>query len=67
MSKKLNHELAQIFKKLSAIYKLRGTKDRFRALAYQRAYRTIDGLGKDMREYIHVCKTKPLCTGSAEV
>jgi DNA polymerase (family 10) len=60
MSKNSNHELAQIFKKLSAIYKLSGDKDRFRALAYQRVYRTIEGLEKDVHAYVRNGKMEKL-------
>lgn len=47
-----NHTLARIFNDLSAIYKYRGTEDRFRALAYAKAARIIDGLQEDVAVYI---------------
>lgn len=41
-----NKELAQIFKAMSAIYDYKG--DRFRSLAYQRAYRIIGSIQDDL-------------------
>ncbi len=46
----INKDLANIFKKMSAIYEF--LDDRFRAMAYQRAAHIIEDLPEDIRNYI---------------
>ena len=46
----INKDLANIFKKMAAIYEFLG--DRYRAMAYQRAAHIIEDLPDDVRNYI---------------
>ncbi|WP_457644152.1 DNA polymerase/3'-5' exonuclease PolX [Persephonella sp.] len=46
----INKDLANIFKKMAAIYEF--LDDRFRAMAYQRAAHIIEDLPEDIRNYI---------------
>jgi len=46
----INRDLANIFKKMAAIYEF--LDDRFRAMAYQRAAHIIEDLPEDIRNYI---------------
>src|ERR1039458_2527990 len=48
----INHSLSQIFKEMSGIYKYFGRTEQFRALAYSKASRTIDGLKDDITVFI---------------
>jgi len=46
-----NKTLAHIFKDISSIYKYLGGNERFRALAYERAYKVISSLPNDITFY----------------
>lgn len=46
-----NVELARIFQEMSSIYQYLGGNERFRALAYQKASRTIGGLQENIETY----------------
>ena len=48
----INHSLSQIFKEMSGIYKYFGRTEQFRALAYSKASRVIDGLKNDITVFI---------------
>ena len=47
-----NHALSRVLGDMSAIYRYHGTEDRFRALAYAKAARIVDGLQEDIAVYI---------------
>jgi len=46
-----NRELAEIFHHMSAFYRYLGTEQRFRAIAYENASRTVQGLKDDVSVY----------------
>lgn len=48
----LNHSLSRIFNEMASIYKYLGSAERFRALAYGKAARVIDGLKDDVKVYV---------------
>ncbi len=48
----INHALSEALNGLGAIYRYLGDEERFRALAYTKAARTIDGLKEDITTYI---------------
>lgn len=48
----INHSLSQALNDLGSIYRYLGEEERFRALAYTKASRTIDGLEEDITFYI---------------
>lgn len=56
--RRFNHELADIFHRMSACYKYLGPQQRFRAIAYETASRIIDGLKDDLSMY--PCDVKSL-------
>lgn len=48
----VNKELAEIFDELSAIYRFKGEKHRFRVVAYQKAANVLGQLSEDIRNYM---------------
>ena len=48
----INHALSAALNDLGNIYRYLGDEERFRALAYTKAARTIDGLKDDITVYI---------------
>lgn len=49
--RKTNRELADIFTRMAACYRYLGNTERFRAIAYERAARTLAGLPQDISTY----------------
>jgi DNA polymerase (family 10) len=47
----INHLLSGVFQNLASIYNYLGSSERFRAIAYSRAAKVVDGLKDDIREY----------------
>ncbi len=48
----LNHSLSRVLSEMGEMYRYLGAPERFRALAYARAARTIDNLKEDISHYI---------------
>jgi len=49
--RRTNRELADIFTRMAGCYRYLGNKERFRAIAYERAARTLAGLPQDISAY----------------
>jgi DNA polymerase (family 10) len=49
---RVNKKLAEIFEAIGSIYEFKGSKERFRAIAYHNAARIINDLPEDIREHI---------------
>lgn len=46
-----NHALARLFQEMASMYEYLGAGERFRALAYAKAARVVDGLTKEVADY----------------
>ena len=62
----INHELAAIFHKMSGCYRYLGADQRFRAIAYETASRTLNGLKDDVRIYASGIKSLDKLNGIGE-
>lgn len=49
----INKELSRIFEEMGCIYEFLGDENRFRAIAYHNAARTLNDLSEDINHFIH--------------
>src|ERR1019366_1214284 len=61
-----NHELSGIFHRMANCYRYLGPKQRFRAIAYETATRTIEGLKDDISIYAKDVKSLDQLNGIGE-
>lgn len=61
-----NAELAEIFRRMASCYRYKGSDDRFRAIAYDKASRTLNNLKEDVSIYAKDVKTLDQLSGIGE-
>ncbi len=61
-----NSELAEVFHRMASCYRYQGTEERFRALAYEGASRTLNNLKEDVSVYAKDVKSLDELSGIGE-